>query len=161
MRPVVRTLIVAAATALSACTSAHEARPDRAVSSVAPRPPAAGGLDVSKLLALSIDEMSRQVGPPLPLPPGFVDPTLAPLVNREEHVDSAALFRCRGLAFVASYDHQTRQVSDLLLLGSNETELMARAHLELGAAHYLVLPVFQEQRPTQLLGLRVLALSVN
>ena len=34
---------------------------------------------------------------------------------------------------------------------------MRRANLELGAADYLVLPVFEEQRPTQLMGLRVLA----
>jgi hypothetical protein len=119
------------------------------------------GFDVPSLLKLSIDDLSQQLGPRLPVPAGFADPLLAPSARRNEELDSTALFQRPGLALVASYDYRSRQVSNLLLLGSNETELMRRARLNLGATHYLVLPVFQERQPTQLLGLRVLAMALN
>jgi hypothetical protein len=159
MRPILAGLLTAVV--LGACSGTHhEPRHDaapRAASSA--RSPA--GLDVPALLNLSIDEMSQRVGPPLPLPPGFHDPTLAPASQRGDAIDSMALFRSRGVAMVVAYDHRSRQVNDVLLLGSNENELMARAHLQLGAERYLVLPVFQARQSTQLLGLRVLALALN
>jgi len=55
---------------------------------------------------------------------------------------SVALLRGKGLALLATYDYHTRQLSDLLLLGTNETELMDRARLRLDAANYLMLIVF-------------------
>lgn len=147
---------------LAACSGAHEPSHDL---TVRPAQPPLGretaGVSVPALLNLSIDEMSRRLGPRLPLPAGFADPTLALLAQRHEPLDSAALFRCRGLALVASYDHRSRRVSDLLLLGTDEEELMSRGRLELGADNYLVLPVFQERHPTRLLGLRVLATGLR
>ena len=86
---------------------------------------------------------------------------LAPVIQRTEQLDSSRLFRRRGLAIVASYDHHSREVSNLLLLGRNETELMSRAQLQLGADTYLVLPVFKERPANELLGLRVLAMNLN
>lgn len=73
---------------------------------------------------------------------------------------SVALLRGKGLALLATYDYHTRQLSDLLLLGTNETELMDRARLRLDAANYLMLIVFQARHPTWLLGLRVLATTL-
>ena len=121
----------------------------------------ASGLHVPGLLRLDIDELTQQLGPALPLPPGFADPLLAPVVQHTEQPDSSRLFRRRGLAIVATYDHRSRQVSDLLLLGRNENELMSRAQLQLGADTYLVLPVFKERPANELLGLRVLAMNLN
>ena len=146
---------------VGACSGTHEPHHDPAVN---PRPPAPGlqtaALNVPALLNLSIDELSRRLGPRQALPPGFVDPTQVLLAQRPEAQDSFALFRCRGLALVVSYNQRSRRVSDLLLLGTNEEELMSRARLELGVDRYLVLPVFQERHPTQLLGLRVLAIGL-
>jgi len=73
---------------------------------------------------------------------------------------SVALLRGKGLALLATYDYHTRQLSDLLLLGTNETELMERTRLRLDAANYLMLIVFQARHPTWLLGLRVLATTL-
>lgn len=147
---------------LAACSGAHEPSRDLTVRPARPLlGPETAGVSVPALLNLSIDEMSQRLGPRLPLPAGFADPTLVLLAQRHESMDSAALFRCRGLALVASYDHRSRQVSDLLLLGSDEEALMSRARLELGAERYLVLPVFQERHPTRLLGLRVLAIGLT
>lgn len=111
-------------------------------------------VDIPGLLNLSIDELSRPLGPPRPIPAGFVDPTLS---VRSQTLDSTTLFQHHGLSIIASYDYRTRRVSDLLLLGSDENRLMSAAQLQLGADRYLVLPVFEARRPTQLLGLRVLA----
>ena len=58
---------------------------------------------------------------------------------------------------VAAYDDRTWRVSELLLLGTDESDLMHQGWLALGAARYLVLPVFQLRHPTKLMGLQALA----
>jgi hypothetical protein len=146
---------------MSACSGTHESHRDCAVPGVAAPVREVAGLNVPSLLSLSIDEISRQFGPPARVPASFVDPALKPLLQLNEPLDSTALYRYQGLAIVATYDYNTRQIKDLLVLGSNENELMRRARLKLGAAHYLVLPVFQEKHPTKLLGLRVLSTSLS
>ena len=70
-------------------------------------------------------------------------------------------FRNRGLSMVAAYDDCTRHMSELLLLGTDESDLMHRGQLVLGAARYLALPVFQLQYPTKLMGLRTLATTLT
>lgn len=159
MRPVLAGFFVAAV-GLGACSGAHETAREHVVSASVPGR-SDPGLNVPDLLALSLDELSQRMGPPARVPAGFVDPTLAPLARRNERLDSVALFRKRGVALVAAYDYESRRVSDLLLLGTNEEELMKRAHLQLGAEQYLVLPVFQPHRPNELMGLRVLFINAN
>ena len=162
MRPVSSSLwITVVAAFVGACSGTHETHNDKAVPAMAAPVRNLPQLNVPGLLSLSIDEMSRRVGPRLPLPAGFVDPVQAPLVQRGLALDSAILFRSRGLALIAAYNNRTRRVSDLLLLGANEAELMHRAQLQLDASAYLVLPVFQLRKPTQLLGLRVLSTSTT
>ena len=158
MGPVLRVLCVLVVGAcVGACSGTHESHPDAAVPVVAAPVPNLPQLNVSGLLPLSIDELIRRLGPRLPLPAGFTDPVQASVARRGLLPDSAVFLRGKGLALVATYDYRTRQLGDLLLLGTNETELMDRARLRLGAANYLVLPVFQARYPTRLLGLRVLA----
>lgn len=157
MRPLIATLfIVSAAPFAGGCSGAHEPVHDRPRATIAPSQHEVG-LDVPGIIHLSIDQLSRRLGPRRPLPAGFTDPTLAPLLLHQQQMDSSGFFRYRGLGVVAAYNERTRRVSDLLLLGTDEGELMRRANLELGAPDYLVLPVFEAQRPAQLLGLRVLA----
>ena len=62
---------------------------------------------------------------------------------------------------VAAYDDRTWRVSELLLLGTDESDLMHQGWLALGADRYLVLPVFQFRHPTKLMGLRVLATTLT
>ncbi|WP_310392092.1 hypothetical protein [Hymenobacter sp.] len=161
MRPMLAVLFVVGGGLVGACSGTHEPLQDRAAPVVAVPLRSGAKVDVPGLLGLSIDEVSQRLGPRLPVPAGFVDPVVAPLVQRNAPLDSMVLFRHQGLALVASYDHRTRRVSDLLLLGSNESELMSRGQLQIGAAKYLVLPVFQERHPTRLLGLRVVGTALN
>ena len=157
MRPLVVMLIIVAAVSFAGgCSGSHEPMRDRPRASIAPSRNIPG-LDVPGIIHLSIDQLIRRLGPRRPLPVGFTDPVQAPLLLRQEQIDSSGFFQYQGLAVVAAYNERTRRVSDLLLLGADESELMRRANLQLGAADYLVLPVFEAQRPTQLMGLRVLA----
>ncbi|WP_201978223.1 hypothetical protein [Hymenobacter rubidus] len=157
MRPVFAGLFIVGL-GLGACSGSHEPVHERAHQAA---PPQAAELDVPNLLPLSIDELSQRVGPLLPVPANFQDPTLTPLQQRQETPDSMCLFRYRGLAMVVAYSYSTRRVNNLLLLGSNEDALMSRAKLKLGATEYLVLPVFEARRSTKLLGLRVLSTHLN
>ncbi|HEX8657411.1 MAG TPA: hypothetical protein VF690_07755 [Hymenobacter sp.] len=159
MRPTEVLLCLAVALGGGACSGTHDSpsrRPARAAAQ--PRPPAPT-LDVPSLLSLSIDEMPQRLGARLPVPAGFTDPVMRPLAKRREQTDSTVFFRYQNLAVAVNYNHRTRQVNDLLLLGANENEMMRRAHLQLDAKTYLVLPVFQERDPTKLLGLRVLVVA--
>ena len=88
--------------AVGACSGAHEPSHDRAAPATAalklPR------LNVSALLPLTIDEISRQLGPRLPVPDTFADPTRVPSIHTTEQPDSTALFQSRGLTLVVAYD---------------------------------------------------------
>ena len=88
-------------------------------------------------------------------------PTGRSATLREEDHDSTGYVSYQGLDMVVAYNYRTRRVNDLLLLGVNENELMRRGQLKLGVLSYLVLPVFEAHRTTHLLGLRVLATSLN
>lgn len=114
-------------------------------------------LDVPSLLPLSIDALARRLGPRQPMPPGFSDPSAVSLAQIQARLDSTAFFRSQGLSLVVAYDASQRSINDILLLGTDEDQLMRQARLRLGSTNYLVLPVFQAHRPTQLLGVRVVA----
>ena len=146
---------------VGACSGAHEPNHDRAAPAVATAALKLPQLNVSALLPLSIDEISQQLGPRLPVPDAFLDPTRVPSIHTDERPDSTVLFQRRGLNIVVAFDGRTRRVNELLLIGTNENELMARSGLQLNSPEYLVLPFFQRQQPTQLMGLRVLALALS
>lgn len=147
--------------AVGACSGAHEPSHDRAAPATATAALKLPRLNVSALLPLTIDEISRQLGPRLPVPDTFADPTRVPSIHTTEQPDSTALFQSRGLTVVVAYDARTRRVNELLLMGTNEDELMTRSGLQLNSPEYLVLPFFQRRRPLQLMGLRVLALGLS
>ncbi|GAA4355009.1 hypothetical protein GCM10023185_17460 [Hymenobacter saemangeumensis] len=138
------------------CSGAHEQNSSK----VAARPGrhfAGPVVDVSAFLGLSIDELYQRVGPPKPLPAGFVDPVTLPLKQRGIYTDSAALLQLGPLNMVVTFDINTHQVSDFILLGSDEEQIMYQGNLKLNSEKYLVMPVFEMGRPRQLLGLRVVS----
>ena len=156
MRPV---LVLFLALGMGACTGSHEPPYDRAMGPAPMMVRNEHVLDLPSLLTLTIDGLSQRIGPRLPVPAGFLDPILVPLAKNNERLDSSSLFRSQGLMILASYNYQTREVSNLLLIGSDEDKLMDAANLKLGADEYLLMPVFQEKRPTQKWGLRVIAID--
>ncbi|GAA4034280.1 hypothetical protein GCM10022409_18290 [Hymenobacter glaciei] len=112
---------------------------------------------VPTLLGLSVDELARHLGPPQPMPVSVK--AVLEQFPIADTADSTRYFRYQHLSLLASYDNATRHLNDLVLLGTNEDLLMQQAGLAVEAANYLVLPVFQAHRPTQLLGLRVVPLD--
>ncbi|GAB3635835.1 hypothetical protein GCM10027422_14250 [Hymenobacter arcticus] len=152
-------LLLAGSSWLAGCSGTHE-------SGQAAAPPAShlGAIapvtNVPALLGVSIDGLSKRLGPAQALPSGFANPlqvlTGTPGANRQ---DSLTSFRMGGLTLLASYDARTRQVSDLLLLGHREDSLMAQGSLRANARDYLVLPVFRANKPGHLIGLRVVNMN--
>lgn len=138
-----------------ACSGAHEPA-QRSPETTQPRAVIKPTADVPALLGHSIDELRRRLGPAQELPAAFgrIRQDSSPYPS-----DSAVMFRTGGLQLIASYDIRTRVISDLLLLGRHEDSLMHRAALRADARNYLVLPVFQANRPGLLLGLRVIPAS--
>lgn len=146
--------LVAGSAGLAACSGAHEP----AQTTTTARADAAIKANVPALVGLSIDDLHHRLGPLQPLPAGFVDPKVSSgNETRPTMPDSVAAFQMGGLTLIASFDARTREVRDLLLLGSHEDSLMAQAALRSNASNYLVLPVFYTQQPNRLLGLRVVA----
>ena len=160
MRLVVTCAVLGGVALLGGCSGAHEPRMESSVPTRSAAPVKAV-VDVPRLLPLSIDALAQRVGPRYPLPAEFEDPTTNQLARLGEPIDSVALFRPRDLPLVVSYDHQTRKVSDILVLGTDEDYLMQRAHFEASSPYYLLVPVFQSARPTQLLGLRIVPTAPN
>lgn len=162
MEPTLRLLcFVGLLPIVGACSGTHEGHPDPAVHVAAMPVRNVPRLNVPGLVALSIDALSLRLEPHTPLPADYDDPTRVSLGYRGVPIDSVALFRNRELSIVAAYDNRTRQVSELLLLGNDESDLMYRGQLRLGAANYIVLPAFQTKHPTKLMGLRVVATAVG
>ncbi len=147
-------LVLALGGTMGACSGAHEPAYTQSVSTAPESAAQKPVLDVPGLLNLSIKELNHRLGPQIPVPNGFTDPVLLPLA-RTERVDSTALFRYQGLALVVSYDYKTGQVNNLLLLGTDEQQLMRSANLQLSGEQYLVMPVFEQRAPTRMMGIRV------
>jgi hypothetical protein len=84
-----------------------------------------------------------------------------PLTQRGAALDSSALFQYRHLRVVATYDHRTRRVLDLLLLGANEEELLEQANLTHATVRYALMPVFDIAQTDRQIGLRVIARPHN
>ena len=137
----------------ASCSGAHEPTQQ---TTAAPRAAIIPTANVPALLSASIDSLRHQLGTAQPLPAGFADPlNVAVAANSAARADSQAAFRTGGLTLVASYNARTRQVNDILLLGQQEDSLMGRASLRTNSRSYLVLPVFRQDSPTRLLGLRI------
>ena len=62
----------------------------------------------------------------LPVPAGTTDPLVLSLTQRSVPIDLTTFFLSRCLNMVAAYDDRTRRVSELLLLGTDESDLMHR-----------------------------------
>jgi hypothetical protein len=139
-----------------ACSGTHE--PTQAITA-AGRPGVGRTANVPALVGLSIDELAGRLGQRQPVPATFATSAEAAAAadsSRGMGPDSLASFRTGGLTLIANYSARSRRVHDLLVLGHNEDSLMARSALRSSSRQYLVLPVFASDRPSYLLGLRVI-----
>ncbi|TDN40552.1 hypothetical protein E4631_10455 [Hymenobacter sp. UV11] len=142
---------LAACWAIAGCSGTHE--PVQTAPTL-PRASVAPTANVPAMLGKSIDSLRSQLGPAQALPANYTDPLTT--ISAAPTTDSLAAFRTGGLTIVASYNAQTRRVRDLLVLGRHEDSLLARASLRASAHNYLIMPVFFANKPTHLLGLRII-----
>jgi hypothetical protein len=152
--------LLAAAGSSAACSGTHEPLRD-AISAAVQTAPATNEFDIPGVVGLSIDELADRLGPAQPVPASY-NGALAMLLAQQDFLsDSAALFRAATLPVIATFNFKTRQVSDLLVLGDDEQQLMQRANLSLNGQRYLILSVFQPRAPGNFLGLRVVAKTLK
>ncbi|KUG08395.1 hypothetical protein [Solirubrum puertoriconensis] len=115
-------------------------------------------LNVPDLVGRNIDEVRKALGKPretqaLPL---AAEPTAVQLRTSQAE-EWTNTFDYQGATIVATFNAHTRKVRDLVLLGTNEDELMRRGNLDLVGDTYLVLPVPSPAEPSKIMGIRVLA----
>ena len=114
-------------------------------------------VDVPAVVGASIDELQRQFGPVQPLPAHLADPAALASIHPNDGFDSAGTFQRRGVTLVATFNTNTRQVSDLLVLGKNEQTVIQQANLDIDSPKYLLLPVYDTHNTSRFIGLRVVA----
>jgi len=143
---------------LAACTGRSTVSEKR-ITSVEPSLPAPAPFDAAGLLGRNIDQLRRKLGSPLeavsPVP-GMEPPAAQKHTEAGENWNNT--FEKNSTTLIVSFSARTRKVHDIIMLGSNEEELMRRGKLTLNALNYIVVPVLNPQNTNKLLGLRVIPL---
>lgn len=118
--------------------------------------PAGRRLNVPALVGRSIDQVRQRLGPPRETrrQPIGLEPT-AEQMRTTKGEGWINTFEHDGTTIVVTFNARTREVNDLVLLGSNEDELLRRGNLEFVADKYLVLPVTDPAAPSKIVGVRV------
>jgi hypothetical protein len=110
------------------------------------------------LVGRNIDQVRRALGPPVETKdePIGIEPT-AEQMKATKGEDWINTFEKNGSTVVVTFNAKTRRVLDMVLIGSNEDELMRRGNLSLTAQNYLVLPVTDPKNADKVSGLRVVS----
>ncbi|RAK63530.1 hypothetical protein DLM85_21250 [Hymenobacter edaphi] len=143
------------------CSGAACTRSTPVVESPAPGRTGQGNsrrLNVAALVGRNIDQVRQRLGPPRETrqQPVGLEPTAEQLraTKGEGWINT---FEKDGTTIVVTFNARTREVQDLVLVGSNEDELLRRGNLDFVADNYLVLPVTDPSAPSRIMGVRVVA----
>jgi hypothetical protein len=142
---------------LAACTgtqSASEAgAPVTGRTEVAP----ANNLNMPSLVGRNIDQLRRSLGAPRETKTQKIglEPT-AEQMKSTKGQDWINTFEKGGTTIVATFNARTRKVTDLVVLGSDEDELMRRTNLSLSDPAYTVQPVKDPRNSRNTIGVRVM-----
>ncbi len=116
-------------------------------------------IDVPSFVNYSIEEVRSRLGTPreTQLEPPVVKPTQRRRKSlRVADEGWTNTFETNGVTLAVTFNARTRCVRDIVLLGDSEDELMQRGNLVLTAPAYIVLPVMNPEKATELLGVRVI-----
>jgi hypothetical protein len=116
-------------------------------------------VDVPTFVGYTIEEVRSRLGPPREsqAEPPIAKPQSLPRSSVRIQDDGwINTFETNGLTLEVTFNARTRLVRDIVLRGSNEDELMQRGNLVLTAPAYIVLPVLNPDKTTELLGVRVI-----
>lgn len=143
--------------AAGACTGAQTASEPRTPATESAAAPAAA-LDVPALVGRNIDQVRRVLGPPREAPDRKVgaEPT-AEQMKATKGEDWINTFEHNGVTVVVTFNARTRKVRDLVLVGTDEDEILQKGNLSLTSAQYIVLPVVNPSNNREIMGMRVVA----
>ncbi|MBX0288954.1 hypothetical protein K3G63_00805 [Hymenobacter sp. HSC-4F20] len=115
-------------------------------------------IDVPALVGRNIDQVRRVLGTPREARDQKVgaEPT-AEQMKATKGEDWINTFERQGVTLVATFNARTRKVRDLVLVGTDEDEILQNGNLSLTATDYIVLPVANPQNNRELIGMRVVA----
>lgn len=141
---------------LAACTGSQTASEADTPATGRAEAVAPGGLNLPLLVGRNIDQVRRNLGAPRETKDQKIglEPT-AEQMKATKGEDWVNTFEKNGTTIVATYNARTRKVNNLVVLGSDEDELMRRANLSLTDASYTVQPIADPKNPGSTVGLRV------
>jgi hypothetical protein len=147
-------LLVSGLAACSGSQSVSESTTPAAGSAAAARTAA---VDVPELVGRNIDQVRRTLGPPRETKSQQIglEPT-AEQMKSTRGEDWINTFERNGTTIIVTFNARTRKVRDLVVVGSDEDELLRNANLSLTAPSYMVLPVADPKDSRSIIGMRVL-----
>ena len=142
--------------AIAACTGTQTATEAGSPAVARAETVAPTSVNLPLLVGRSIDQVRRTLGPPRETKAQAIglEPTDEQM-KATKGQDWINTFEKNGTTVVVTFDARTRKVNDLVVLGSDEDELMGRASLSLTDAAYTVQPIANPKNDRELIGLRV------
>lgn len=115
-------------------------------------------VDVPSLVGRNIDQVRRSLGTPRETKDQKIglEPTVEQM-KATKGEDWINTFERNGTTVVATFNARTRKVRDLVVVGSDEDELLRNGNLSLTAPGYMVLPVANPQNNREIVGMRVVS----
>ncbi len=143
---------------LGACTGTQTKTENNNPNSTRTESTRAATLDVPLLIGHTIDQVRRSLGPPKETKDQEIgiEPTSEQMqkTNGEDWVNT---FERNGLTIVVTFNARTRKVRDLVLIGSDEDQLLRAGNLSLTDPDYIILPVAHPESSQAILGVRIVA----
>ncbi|MCC2546710.1 hypothetical protein LJY25_09675 [Hymenobacter sp. BT175] len=143
---------------LAACTGTQNASENRDPMAQQPTVINPSPIDMPALVGRNIDQLRRSLGAPLETKDEAIglEPT-AEQMKTTKGEDWINTFEKNGSTLVVTFNARTRKVLDVVLVGSDEDELMRRGNLSLTAPNYIVLPVSDPKNTQKLVGVRIVS----
>ena len=158
MRPLRYLPFVVLLSGLAACTGTQSASEKSAPNMGTPTSVRPNALDMPALVGRNIDQIRRALGTPKETNTDAIglEPTPEQM-KATKGEDWINTFDKNGSTVVVTFNARTRKVLDMVLIGSDEDELMRRGNLSLTAQNYLVLPVTDPKNADKVSGVRVVS----
>lgn len=141
---------------LPACTSTQPAAESSSSYSSSSAALPAGTFDLPILVGRNIDQLRRGLGTPHEATQQTMGMEPTPeqmrLTRGEDWINT---FEKNNTTVVATFNARTRRVRDLVIVGTDEDEMMSRTNLSFTDPDYTVESIVNPEKPTQTIGLRV------
>ncbi|MBC6698323.1 hypothetical protein [Hymenobacter sp. BT190] len=141
---------------MAACTGVQQASEGGAPTTGRAEAVPANSLNLPLLVGRNIDQLRRSLGTPRETKTDKIglEPT-AEQMKSTKGQDWINTFEKDGATIVATFNARTRKVNDIVVLGSDEDEVMRRANLSITDPAYSVQPVADPRNPGNTIGVRV------